>query len=170
MDQPHVAPIPGCQEYVVGLMRGVIVSHCDTPVAAFPPRFEMTLYKCYDVFLAVTPLGSYGNREPPWESALSDELLQADVHRAVFFAFEHAFDIWHVPLRDFGDTRKCGEVRGPSRPHVCTSFHHGNGGSFNRQSELVLGPRLIVMERGLVKVQDKRVVSEHAFDEQPNSI
>ena len=71
-------------------------------------------------------------------------------------------------VRDCGKTRRGHEIGGPSRFTIRVAFDDWHCAASNPQGGLVLGPSLIVMERGLIPILNHGIVTELFENEQPD--
>ena len=92
--------------------------------------------------------------------------------------YQHSLITWQQPgghpdlvvtVRDRDKPRGGHEIGGPSRFHIRVTLDDGYDAASNPQGRLVLGPSLIMMERGLVPIQNLGVVAEGQVNEIPQS-
>ncbi len=169
MTEPDVPPRPTPIPNIVSLLRRVIVTQYDPPIAAVCPWFQLLLQRSYDFIFAITAFRGNCYREPWWEPATADELLQTFVGSSILLCFEHTFGRRLRTSRDFGELRLCRQIGSPSRFDIRVAFDDWHCAASNSQGWLVLGTRLIVMERRLIPIQYQGIVPEVQEDVQPHS-
>ena len=166
MTESDVTPRPTQIPNIWALMRRVIVTQYDPPIAAVCPWFQVLLQKSYDVVFAITAFRGNCYREPFWEPATADELLQTFVGSSILLCFEHTLGRRHRASRKL---RRCCQICCPSTFHVTVAFDDWHDSASDRQNRFVLAPCLVVVERRLIPIIDQWVVSKHQENEISNT-